>query len=75
VSKKKRAQIESMIASANKTKNVNIRISAHDIARIRELSAAEGLPYQTFIGSIIHKYVAGRLLDENAILQSMKIMK
>jgi predicted DNA binding CopG/RHH family protein len=74
VSKKERAKIESIIASANKTKNINIRISAYDIARIRELSAAEGLPYQTFIGSILHKYVAGRLLDENSILQSMKML-
>jgi predicted DNA binding CopG/RHH family protein len=74
VSKRKRAKIEAIIASANKTKNINIRISAYDIDRIRELSAAEGLPYQTFIGSILHKYVAGRLLDENSILQSMKML-
>jgi predicted DNA binding CopG/RHH family protein len=74
VSKKERAKIEAIIASSNKTKNINIRISAYDIDRIRELSAAEGLPYQTFIGSILHKFVSGRLVDENAILKSMQLV-
>jgi predicted DNA binding CopG/RHH family protein len=74
VSKRERKKIESIIASANKNKNINIRISASDLTRIREMSAEEGLPYQTFLTSIIHKYIAGRLVDENAILQSIKMM-
>ncbi|MDR0704501.1 MAG: hypothetical protein LBF88_05875 [Planctomycetaceae bacterium] len=74
VSGKRRKKIETIIASANKNKNINIRISANDIARIRELSAAEGLPYQTFISSIIHKYVAGKLIDENSLLKSMQLL-
>jgi predicted DNA binding CopG/RHH family protein len=74
VSKKERAKIEAIISSANKNKNINIRISAYDIDRIRELSAAEGLHYQTFISSIIHKYVAGKLIDESALLKSMQLL-
>jgi predicted DNA binding CopG/RHH family protein len=74
VTKRERNKIETIIASANKNKNINIRISANDIARIRELSAAEGLPYQTFIASIIHKYVAGKLVDEKSILKSMQLL-
>jgi predicted DNA binding CopG/RHH family protein len=74
VSKKERAKIEAIIASANKNKNINIRISSHDIDRIRQLSAAEGLHYQTFISSIIHKYVAGKLIDESAFLKSMQLL-
>jgi predicted DNA binding CopG/RHH family protein len=72
LSKKKREKIEAIIAGVRKTKNVNIRISNYDIDRIRIMSAAEGLPYQTFIGSILHKYVTGRLIDEKAIMQYIK---
>jgi predicted DNA binding CopG/RHH family protein len=74
VSKKRREHLESIIASTHKNKNINIRISAYDISRIRELSAAEGLHYQTFISSIIHKYVAGKLIDESALLKSMQLL-
>jgi predicted DNA binding CopG/RHH family protein len=74
VTNRERQEIETIIASANKTKNINIRISAHDIARIREMSAAEGLPYQTFISSILHKYVTGKLVDENAVLKSFQLL-
>ncbi|MDR2756850.1 MAG: hypothetical protein LBC20_14215 [Planctomycetaceae bacterium] len=74
VSKRERNKIETIIASANKNKNINIRISANDVARIRELSAAEGLPYQTFITSIIHKYVSGKLVDENSLLKSLQLL-
>jgi predicted DNA binding CopG/RHH family protein len=72
VSKKERAKIEAIIDGTRKTKNINIRISNYDIDRIRIMSAAEGLPYQMFIGSILHKYVSGRLIDEKAILQYIK---
>jgi predicted DNA binding CopG/RHH family protein len=73
LSKKEREKIEAMLAAAKKTKHVNIRLTAHDLARIRALSADEGLPYQTFMGSILHKYVSGKLIDENAILHSIQM--
>jgi predicted DNA binding CopG/RHH family protein len=46
-----------------KTKNINIRISENDLESIRLLAAREGLPYQTLIGSLIHKYATGSLKE------------
>lgn len=46
-----------------KEKRVNIRISTPDLMDIQALALEEGLPYQTFIASIIHKFVSGRLVD------------
>jgi len=43
------------------SKNINIRISENDLQSIKLLAAREGMPYQTLIGSIIHKYAAGYL--------------
>lgn len=44
-----------------KNKRVNIRISAKDLEGIQRIAVEEGLPYQTFIASVLHKYVSGRL--------------
>ena len=44
-----------------KNKNINIRISENDLESIKMLAAREGMPYQTLIGSILHKYASGYL--------------
>jgi len=68
-------EVETIINAANKTRNINIRISAYDIEKIKQRSAEEGIPYQTLISSIIHKYVAGTLIEERAVLKSMEILR
>ncbi len=49
-----------------KDKRVNIRISKMDLELLQEKALIEGLPYQTLMSSVLHKYVTGRLKDENA---------
>ena len=46
-----------------KNRRVNIRISAMDLEGLQTRAAAEGLPYQTLMASVLHKYVSGRLVD------------
>ncbi|MCC8377843.1 MAG: hypothetical protein LN567_05630 [Rickettsia endosymbiont of Graphium doson] len=49
-------------AAANYLKKdirINIRISSSDLTRIKQKATYEGLPYQTLIASILHKYSAG----------------
>ncbi|BCG63210.1 MAG: antitoxin, BrnT family [Methyloprofundus sp.] len=48
-----------------KNKRVNIRISAMDLELLQERALIEGLPYQTLMSSVLHKYVTGRLADKN----------
>jgi predicted DNA binding CopG/RHH family protein len=74
VTETEKAEIEAIIASANKTRNINIRISAYDMEKVKQKSAAEGLPYQTLISSIIHKYITGKLVDEQAVLKSIQLL-
>lgn len=50
-------------ATVRKDKRVNIRINARDLAHLQRAALEEGLPYQTFISSILHKYIAGRLVE------------
>ena len=70
-----KGEVESIINTANKTKNINIRISAYDIEKVKQRSAEEGIPYQTLISSVIHKYVTGKLVDEKAVLKSMELLR
>lgn len=46
-----------------KDRRVNIRISNRDILALQEIAQEEGIPYQTLMASILHKYVTGRLVE------------
>ena len=42
-----------------KNRKINIRISENDLSAIQRRAAREGIPYQTLIGSVLHKYASG----------------
>ena len=44
-----------------KDRRINIRISSKDLNSLQTLALREGLPYQTLISSVLHKYVSGTL--------------
>lgn len=50
-------------ATAIKDKRVNIRLSSSDLNDIQVKALEEGIPYQTLIASVLHKYVTGRLQE------------
>jgi len=49
-----------------KDKRVNLRISSKDLEAIKTYAVEEGLPYQTLMSSVLHKFVTGRLVDRQA---------
>jgi predicted DNA binding CopG/RHH family protein len=51
-------------ATFRKDKRVNIRISENDLLSLQKIALREGIPYQTLISSVLHKYIAG-VLTEN----------
>ena len=46
-----------------KEKRVNIRLSAPDLMDIQARALEEGMPYQTLIASVLHKFVSGRFVE------------
>ena len=50
-------------ATAIKDRRVNIRMSSGDLSDIQVKALEEGVPYQTLIASVLHKYVTGRLAE------------
>ncbi|MET1084494.1 MAG: hypothetical protein ABWY12_15815 [Burkholderiales bacterium] len=51
-------------ATAIKDRRVNIRLSSIDLSDIQAKALEEGVPYQTLIASVLHKYVSGRLTEK-----------
>ena len=50
-------------ATFRKDRRLNIRLSSKDLQAIQKRALAEGLPYQTLIASLLHKYATGRLKE------------
>ena len=46
-----------------KNRKINIRISENDLSALQRKAAREGIPYQTLIGSVLHKYASGFLKE------------
>ncbi|ADH85716.1 hypothetical protein [Desulfurivibrio alkaliphilus] len=51
-------------ATFKKDARINIRLSSKDLRGLQKKALAEGIPYQTLVASILHKYVEGRLREE-----------
>ena len=49
--------------SFKKDKRINIRISSRDLESLQRRALEEGIPYQTLVSSVLHKYVSGSLQD------------
>ena len=55
-----------------KDKRINIRMSERDLLELQKKALEEGIPYQTLMSSLLHKYVNGRLIDVSMLKQLRK---
>jgi predicted DNA binding CopG/RHH family protein len=60
-------------ASASGRKSVTVRMEITDLEKLRTLAEREGIPYQTLLGSIVHKYVCGFLVDVAEVKKVVKV--
>jgi len=65
-SEKKKFQ-EYAKATIRKDNRINIRITTRDLQEIQKKAIEDGLPYQTLISSILHKYINGRFKEEKIV--------
>ena len=64
LTKARKEELEAIAANTfKKDKRINIRISNRDLIAVQSRASEEGIPYQTLVSSIIHKYVSGSLRD------------
>ncbi len=57
-------------ATAVKDRRVNIRLSSGDLSDIQVKALEQGVPYQTLIASVLHKYVTGHLAERSEAADS-----
>ena len=62
-------ELDDIINSANLKKAITLRINENDLERIKFEAEKEGIPYQTFITSILHKYTTHQLVDEKLFIK------
>lgn len=51
-------------ATARKDARINIRLSTRDLRALQSRALREGVPYQTLVASVLHKFVDGRLVEK-----------
>jgi predicted DNA binding CopG/RHH family protein len=54
-------------ASFRKDARINIRLSSRDLRALQARALKEGIPYQTLVSSVLHKFVDGQLVDKTAL--------
>ena len=59
---KEKLKFQKIANNTLKRKSINIRVFESDIAKIKAIAFDEGIPYQTFITSILHKVATGKIL-------------
>lgn len=57
MAKAKKVYQDSARAMLQKAKNINIRLSEHDLLKLKARALEEGLPYQTYLASLVHKHL------------------
>jgi len=60
---KEKARFEKIAANTTKRKSISIRVFESDIEKIKSIASSEGIPYQTFITSILHKVATGKVAN------------
>ncbi|MBS3909575.1 MAG: antitoxin [Actinobacteria bacterium] len=63
LSKRKSELMKYARSTLKKDKRLNIRISERDLNELQRKAITEGLPYQTYVASIIHKFLNGKLRE------------
>lgn len=67
LTEKRKSEIQASAEDTfKKDKRINIRLSGHDLSAIQRRALEEGIPYQTLVASVLHKYVSGTLHDITA---------
>jgi len=74
VSKSNKDKINKIIQRARKNRAISLRIANFDLDKIKEKANNDGIPYQTLINTILHKYITNQLYEKEEIIKSIKII-
>ena len=75
VSGKEKERIHSILDKARKNISISLRINNYDLGKIKEKAEKNGLPYQTLITTVLHKYVNEDYFEKSEVIKKLKILK
>ncbi len=75
VSKKEKKRIDSIIEKARKNISISLRINNYDLEKIKIKADKDGLPYQTLITTVLHKYVNDDYFEKNEVIKTLRTLK
>ena len=75
ISTRKKEKIDTILRNAKEKKSINLRVNNQDLDMLKQKAEQEGIPYQTLISSILHKYLTDQLVDQKNILKSVQLLK
>jgi predicted DNA binding CopG/RHH family protein len=67
VSKSTKNRIEKIIEGSRKSRSISLRINETDLEKLKEKAGKNGIPYQTMINVVIHKFVTDSYLDKDEL--------
>ena len=75
VSDLKKKKIESILEKSSKKKVITLRLNNNDLEQIKSIANSEGIPYQTLISSILHKFINNRFVDKKEVFKISELLK
>ena len=70
-----KSKIENIIDKENEKKSISLRLRKYDLEKLRERAQQEGIPYQTLLSSLIHKFITDQLIEKRSLLKSIQLLK
>ena len=67
LSKEEKNKIENIIDKENDKKSISLHLRTYDLEKLKERARQEGIPYQTLLSSLIHKFITDQLIDKQRI--------
>ncbi len=75
VSEREEKRIRSIIERARKNISISLRINNYDLEKIKKKADNDGLPYQTLITRVLHKYVNEEFFEKDEVLKTFRALK
>ena len=74
-SEETRARVDRIIERSKKNEAISLRMTSFDLSRIRAMATEQGMPYQTLINVVVHKYVTNQMYEKDEVLKTLKVAK
>jgi predicted DNA binding CopG/RHH family protein len=70
-----RERVERIIERSKRNEAISLRMSSFDLEQIKARAAEQGMPYQTLINVLVHKYVTNQVLDKEEVFKTLQAAK